>query len=575
MPASLFSLPVELLRAIVLLAIPPVEAVSAYKERQKTLSSLIKTCRTLRAVARPLLWSNFRPFEDPVHLQRKPQLAHFVRTLHVKGGEDFARSLLENLGLMPNLQAVRVKDNGLSGLTIRKQDWLAFASANLTELTLLGITVSRASSRLRAISTFAADYGSLSVSKPRGLVNYASLPQLDMLQIRVDFAGPPPGLEALPCPVIVNLNLSPFHDDSLSKYTAFQHFQLDSSYFTATPVWYAQDLTGAKNQKSLGVLVRFVETIPSIRSFSLPFEFHPSNRFPPDRQQRRDTLVGALEKRHVKIIWRLYSKEEVDDGAVSREFWEYAKELKARKADGTEDGRPTRTMRSVRHQHRRRKERDKDSSTTSSDEEGGEPASAARPPNHIRVFLFMLLALVVLAALFFVIYLSSSSMASSASLSSFQSDCLAAHNDFRATHNAAALEWNNTLADAAKRWAKNCEWKHSQGSLLSGSYGENLFASASTAYKPNDTSVMDTTAGVWAWNNEESMYDYSKPTGFSEATAQVVWKSTTALGCFFQMCNGIFSSGEYGVYLVCEYFPAGNLVTDDLAYFKENVQAPS
>ncbi|GAA5837581.1 hypothetical protein JCM11251_002017 [Rhodosporidiobolus azoricus] len=85
---------------------------------------------------------------------------------------------------------------------------------------------------------------------------------------------------------------------------------------------------------------------------------------------------------------------------------------------------------------------------------------------------------------------------------------------------------------------------------------------------------MNTTAGIWAWNNEESMYDYSKPTGFTQDTAQTVWKGTTSVGCFFQMCKGIFQAGQFGVYLVCEYHPPGNMVSEDLSLFKENVQAP-
>ncbi|GAA6007623.1 hypothetical protein JCM10207_006413 [Rhodosporidiobolus poonsookiae] len=170
-------------------------------------------------------------------------------------------------------------------------------------------------------------------------------------------------------------------------------------------------------------------------------------------------------------------------------------------------------------------------------------------------------------------------MASSASLPSFQSDCLSAHNDFRATHHAPDLTWNETLADSSRRWAQECQWKHSEGKMLpGGGYGENLFATASNAFKANDTSIMDTKAGVDAWNSEESMYDYDKPTGFSEATGhftQTVWKSTSSVGCWFQACKGIFGGSDIGVYLVCQYYPAGNVVTDDLQYFKDNVQAPS
>jgi uncharacterized protein YkwD len=46
---------------------------------------------------------------------------------------------------------------------------------------------------------------------------------------------------------------------------------------------------------------------------------------------------------------------------------------------------------------------------------------------------------------------------------------LSAHNSVRAQHGAAALTWNNTLADAAQQWADGCKFVHSGGSL--GPYG--------------------------------------------------------------------------------------------------------
>lgn len=67
---------------------------------------------------------------------------------------------------------------------------------------------------------------------------------------------------------------------------------------------------------------------------------------------------------------------------------------------------------------------------------------------------------------------SSSNSASNPSPSSsggstdpFASACLAAHNDFRATHHADPLTWNDTLAAAAEKWTKNCVWEHSGGKV--------------------------------------------------------------------------------------------------------------
>ena len=63
---------------------------------------------------------------------------------------------------------------------------------------------------------------------------------------------------------------------------------------------------------------------------------------------------------------------------------------------------------------------------------------------------------------------SSSPTGDSSSGGPLVDDSLKGHNDFRATHHADALAWNDTLAEAAQRWVENCVFEHSGGSLLSG-----------------------------------------------------------------------------------------------------------
>ena len=46
---------------------------------------------------------------------------------------------------------------------------------------------------------------------------------------------------------------------------------------------------------------------------------------------------------------------------------------------------------------------------------------------------------------------------------------LSAHNTVRAQHGAAALTWDQTLADKAQTWVNKCHFQHSGGSL--GPYG--------------------------------------------------------------------------------------------------------
>ncbi|GAA5875429.1 hypothetical protein JCM8547_004403 [Rhodosporidiobolus lusitaniae] len=170
---------------------------------------------------------------------------------------------------------------------------------------------------------------------------------------------------------------------------------------------------------------------------------------------------------------------------------------------------------------------------------------------------------------------SSSSASSSSATSDFATACLTAHNDFRATHHVDDLVWNETLANAAQEWVKGCVYEHSGGSLLSSSYGENLYIVGPVA----QDAAMEPSDGVKSWENEEKDYTFDPPTGFAENTGhftQVVWKGTTQLGCYMGTCQGlaIVKADEYAAYLVCEYSPPGNIVGDNNQYFADNVLAP-
>ncbi|PSS27692.1 hypothetical protein M430DRAFT_112722, partial [Amorphotheca resinae ATCC 22711] len=133
---------------------------------------------------------------------------------------------------------------------------------------------------------------------------------------------------------------------------------------------------------------------------------------------------------------------------------------------------------------------------------------------------------------------------------------LAAHNFYRREHNVSDLAWNDTSAAYASRWAGNCVFKHSAGPT-----GENLAAGYTNA-----------SAAVEAWGLEGAKYDYERP-GFSETTGhftQLVWSNTTTVGCGRMACNGVKNTP--GFYVVCEYYPPGNVVGDHNRYFVDNVK---
>ncbi len=135
----------------------------------------------------------------------------------------------------------------------------------------------------------------------------------------------------------------------------------------------------------------------------------------------------------------------------------------------------------------------------------------------------------------------------------FKQEIIETHNAFRAKHHAPALQWDNELANYAYRHASQCNFAHTHGP-----YGENLAAGYAT---PEDA--------LTAWYNEQQYYSYSNP-HFSMSTGhftQLVWKSTTKVGCALVPCNG--SRGTPGQYIVCEYSPAGNMIAP--GYFSQNV----
>ncbi|RWA13894.1 hypothetical protein EKO27_g1223 [Xylaria grammica] len=126
----------------------------------------------------------------------------------------------------------------------------------------------------------------------------------------------------------------------------------------------------------------------------------------------------------------------------------------------------------------------------------------------------------------------------------FTSAILNSTNVYREAHNASEVVWNETLeafaADYLDEVGAGCTFAHSGGP-----YGENLAIGYANA-----------TASVEAWGDEGRKYNFRKP-GFSEATGhftQLVWKNTTDVGCGRRLC------GERGWYLVCEYWPRGNVI---------------
>jgi uncharacterized protein YkwD len=134
-----------------------------------------------------------------------------------------------------------------------------------------------------------------------------------------------------------------------------------------------------------------------------------------------------------------------------------------------------------------------------------------------------------------------------------KNEILTVHNQLRKRHSAGALQWDNKLASFASAYASRCKLAHSHAG-----YGENLAAGHRSI-----------TAAIDAWYAEGARYSYKEARytpGLGHFT-QLVWKSTTRVGCGIAACNG--KHGVPGNLLVCEYSPAGNVVNP--GYFRVNV----
>jgi pathogenesis-related protein 1 len=134
---------------------------------------------------------------------------------------------------------------------------------------------------------------------------------------------------------------------------------------------------------------------------------------------------------------------------------------------------------------------------------------------------------------------------------------LKAHNAWRAKYGVPPLTWDRKLAAYAQQWASRQaatgNWIHRPH----GRYGENIFWAGGTQPSPR--------AVVAAWGAEAADYDLATDTCAVGKVCghftQLVWKTTTAVGCGRASGRAPRGSTWKGsnVYWVCNYRPAGNV----------------
>jgi len=155
-----------------------------------------------------------------------------------------------------------------------------------------------------------------------------------------------------------------------------------------------------------------------------------------------------------------------------------------------------------------------------------------------------------------------------ASPTDFQSTALYHHNIHRANNSVSDLTWDSTIAGYAATVAASCVYAHNL-TPGGGGYGQNIAVYGSSSDAGDDSSTMIAKAATDMWYNGEielflpSYYGEANP-DFSNFESwghysQMVWKSTTGVGCAVQYCAAgtIFSMESW--FSVCNYNPPGNM----------------
>ena len=116
------------------------------------------------------------------------------------------------------------------------------------------------------------------------------------------------------------------------------------------------------------------------------------------------------------------------------------------------------------------------------------------------------------------------------------------------------LSWNASAATTAQNWANTCTWAHNPGTA----FGENLYAGAVSSGFPSNVEL----AASIDWASEQSLYNYAANTcsGACGHYTQMVWRTTTTVGCGFRNCTtgSPFTGFPNWTVVVCNYNPAGN-----------------
>lgn len=144
--------------------------------------------------------------------------------------------------------------------------------------------------------------------------------------------------------------------------------------------------------------------------------------------------------------------------------------------------------------------------------------------------------------------------------SEFETDCLKAHNEFRARHGVPALKLSKRLCKHAEEWARILASRGVLQHRNNSQYGENIFCLWSSNAQNNHVSGREV---VENWYSEINKHIFNREpiTLKTGHFTQVVWKESRELGV------GMAKNRSGEIFVVANYHPAGNFIGS----FEKNV----
>jgi hypothetical protein len=148
-------------------------------------------------------------------------------------------------------------------------------------------------------------------------------------------------------------------------------------------------------------------------------------------------------------------------------------------------------------------------------------------------------------------------------------------NSYRSKHHVPPLKNSKELQIDAQNTANKCSMSATSSDFGKISYIEYTTSPLSPGSVTPTNDILSN--AISSWYNTINQYDFSNPQFDSKTghATQLLWKSTTNVGCFVSLCKSqstsrlivTFSAEEFFFFAVCSFSPPGNVK----GMFEENI----